>query len=289
MRDGEFDGRQGPRGQDRACDDDAAGRLLLDHEIGPDRQHRRLQDHAENLRGRAEPARDIGGLLLRGEVSLVRARPERRETAAHPHRAEHLGVAPACFRKAVARHAEANRGPGRLPGEDFREERQHDENQRAHERRDADPEMEGEADEEIERDPGHVEERGRARARQETADLIEVAERLQPVACGAALQGQPDDVVVDTVAQRLVEACADPSQDSRPYQVDHALKGIENEDDRGERDERRDAAAGEHPVVDLQHVKGAREHEDVQNAAHDPDADKGGSRRGQHRREFAAR
>ena len=54
--------------------------------------------------------------------------------------------------------------------------------ERADQRRDADPGMEQEADREVERHPGQVEQRRRPEAGQEAADLVEIAHRLQAVA-----------------------------------------------------------------------------------------------------------
>jgi hypothetical protein len=56
--------RQRPRGEDRAGDDDAGGRLLVDHQIGPDAEHGGLQGHAHDPRHRAKPAADVARALL---------------------------------------------------------------------------------------------------------------------------------------------------------------------------------------------------------------------------------
>jgi len=53
--DREIDRRQRPRAQDRAGDDDAGGRFLVNHQIGTDAEHGRLQHHAQHLGG---PRRD---------------------------------------------------------------------------------------------------------------------------------------------------------------------------------------------------------------------------------------
>ena len=70
----------------------------------------------------------------------------------------------------------------RLAGAELGQQRQPDEQDRADQCGDADPEVEQEADREIERHPRQVEQRRRPEARQEAADLIEVAQRLQAVA-----------------------------------------------------------------------------------------------------------
>jgi hypothetical protein len=64
MGDREIDRRQRPGREDRACDDDAGGGLLMNDQIGADRQHRRLQHHAQHLGDRAEAARHVAGALV---------------------------------------------------------------------------------------------------------------------------------------------------------------------------------------------------------------------------------
>ena len=60
--DRKIDRRERARAQDRAGDDDAGGRLLVDHELGADREHAGLQHHAQHFRHRAEPAGDVARL-----------------------------------------------------------------------------------------------------------------------------------------------------------------------------------------------------------------------------------
>ena len=49
VRDRKIDRGQRPRAQDRAGDDDAGGGFLMDHEVGADAEHRRLQRHAQHF------------------------------------------------------------------------------------------------------------------------------------------------------------------------------------------------------------------------------------------------
>ena len=100
----------------------------------------------------------------------------------------------ACSTSALRRLASASalraaprlgRGLGRLARAQLGQQGDADEDERADGSGDADPEMEDEADAEIERHPGQVEQRRRPEARQEGADLVEIAQRLQAVAGGA--------------------------------------------------------------------------------------------------------
>ena len=85
--------------EDRAGDDDAGGRLLVDDEIGADREHGRLQHHAQHLCDRAETAGDVAGALIAGEIFLVGLAPARGQPAGHAHRDQHFGVAAAGLRR----------------------------------------------------------------------------------------------------------------------------------------------------------------------------------------------
>ena len=93
--DGQIDRRQRPRAQDRAGDDDAGGRFLVDDEIGADPEHRRLQHHAHHLGDGAEAAGDVAGALIAGQIFLVGLAPALGQPARHAHGDQHFGVAPA--------------------------------------------------------------------------------------------------------------------------------------------------------------------------------------------------
>ena len=108
VRDREIDRRQRPRAQDRARDDDARGRLLVNHQIGADPQHRRLQHHAHDLGGGAEAARDIAGALIAGQIILVGHAPAPGQASRHSHRDQHFGVAPAGGGEIVAARRQAH-------------------------------------------------------------------------------------------------------------------------------------------------------------------------------------
>ena len=61
--DRKVDRRQRAAAQDRAGDDDARRRLLIDHQPGADRENGGLQQQAQHFRHRAETAGDVAGAL----------------------------------------------------------------------------------------------------------------------------------------------------------------------------------------------------------------------------------
>ena len=117
-----------------------------------------------------------------------------------------------------------------------------------------------------------VGEGGRAAAGDEGADLVEVAERLQPVAGERVPERQGDDGAEDLGVHHLVDIGADADQDAGPHLVEEAERGVEERDDRREAEERRDALARDHAVVNLQHEQRPGQGQDVHDAAEDDDA-----------------
>jgi hypothetical protein len=83
----------------------------------------------------------------------------------------------------------------------------------------------GEADGDVERNPGQVEQRGRPQAGEERADGIEIAHRLQALAAGPCPQRQPHDDVVDARAQPAIKLIADAHQQSTARNLQQGLKG----------------------------------------------------------------
>ena len=146
--------------------------------------------------------------------------------------------------------------------------------------------MERETDREIERQPRQVEERARSHAAEEGTNIVEIAQRLQTLVAGARDQRQPHHGVEHPLVERFIERGADPPEDPAADQVEHALRNVEAAGEDDQADQRRHAAAREHPVVDLQHEERAGQIEQVDHATHDADADEGGAAGAQRITEF---
>ena len=188
---------------------------------------------------------------------------------------QRFGVTARRFRQRLALSRQLSDRLLRPPRHQLGEEGEADDHQRAAKRGHADPEVKQEADENIERHPRQIEQRDRAGARQEGAHLVDVAQRLQAVTAAAREQRKPADHAIDALAQAFAERASDPDQDTAAQQVEQALEGVENDHHDGEADQRRDAAAREHAVVDLQHVDRAGEIEHVDERARERDARNG--------------
>ena len=133
--------------------------------------------------------------------------------------------------------------------------------------------MEGEADRQVEGQPRQVEERARPHAAEERAHIVEIAQRLQTLVAAADQKRQPDDGLEHAGVDGLIERGADPPEDPSPQQIEHALGDVQSAGEDDEADQRRHAAARQHPVIDLQHEDRAGQVQQVDHATHDADAD----------------
>ncbi len=212
---------------------------------------------------------------MRIEIFVVAGSPARRQTPGHPHGLQHFGIAAAGLGKRQPYGAVAGGLPGRNPRKHLGQQRERDENDGASERGEPDPEVKDEAEAEIERHPGQIEQGGRAHAGQETAHAVQIAQRLQAVGTGSHLQRQPDDGFVHPIAEPLVQRAADAHQHAPADRIEQTLDRIDHGDHDGQPDQRRNTAARQHAIVDLQHEQRAGEHQHVDGAAEQPDGHEG--------------
>src|SRR3954467_11652353 len=110
-------------------------------------------------------------------------------------------------------------------------------------------------------------------AGQEAADLVEIADRLQTVARRSRLERQPHEDVEHASAQSFVERGADTDEHASAQHVEDALESVEDESDHRQSNERRDAPARQHAIVNLEHEEPARQIEHVDQAGHTADAE----------------
>ncbi|MEY9627216.1 hypothetical protein ABIA27_002251 [Sinorhizobium fredii] len=215
--------------------------------------------------------------LFSSRNSALRRSQSSASRRGHAHRLDDLGIALRGLGEGVAQAARL----GRLPGGSLRaaigeigEKRQ---DQAATDRHEADHRMKQEADGDIEGKPGQIEQRRRPGTGEERANLIEVAQRLKPVALHPELQGRLHHRPIDAAAQALVERAGNAHQHAPADQLEGALEGVEQQSQQAERNQRGNAAARQNPIVDLEHEERAGEIEDIDERTGDADADKGGS------------
>ena len=133
--------------------------------------------------------------------------------------------------------------------------------------------MDDEAADEEDRHERHVEERRRAHAGEEAADLVEIADRLQALGRLGALERHASPRGRRR-GETSISSNRAPMRASilARMRVEPALKDVGGKDDQRDADQGRDAAARQHAVVDLQHVDRAGEHQKIDDAREDRDA-----------------
>ena len=131
--------------------------------------------------------------------------------------------------------------------------------------------MEDRADQNVERRPRQVADRNQPVARDEAPDGIEVPDDLKAVCVGAGDRGVMN-AVEDAVPDQFVEGVAHALQEAAARGVDRGLQQEQHQRDREQADQRRQAAARQHPVVGLEHEDRSDQHQEI-------DEEAGGSRR----------
>ena len=130
----------------------------------------------------AEATGHIACLAVGGKIGLVGDLPAFAEPACKPHSLDDLGVAARGFQLPIARHVFDHGVANRLLGKDIGQNSQGYEQNGAGKGRHTDPEMKQKTYAEIERHPRQIEKGGRPRAGEKTTHIVEIAQRLKPVA-----------------------------------------------------------------------------------------------------------
>ncbi len=133
-----------------------------------------------------------------------------------------------------------------------------------------------------ERRPRQVQQRPRRRRGQKPAHRLQVLQRLARVAAPRRIPPGAVGGVEHPLVQRILEPRTDPRQDASSAQaVRH--QPVEIDHDGEQHDQRRLRAAGQHPVVDLQHEQRPGEHQQVHRRTQRADDDQRTAMPGQNR------
>jgi len=188
-------------------------------------------------------------------------------------RANDLGVALHRVREHLSLRAAVHRSAGGAARHPFGQHRHGHDRKHPEQRHHADRRVKQEQRDQEDRYPGHVEEGRRSHARHEDAHLVEVPQRLLHLHRLDAAQRQRHKRSLDRILQAGIEQGRDPAQHARPQRVEIPLHQIGEQHHQRQAEQRRDVAAWNHPVVDLQHIKRAGEHQQIDGAAEQRDAD----------------
>ena len=126
--------------------------------------------------------------------------------------------------------------------------------------------MKGRADQDVERRPRQVADRDQAAAGDETPDGVEIPDDLQPVVIRSGDRGMVH-AAENLLAHRLVEGFGHPRQQPAAHDVDGGLHHQQHHRDQQQADQRRDAAAGQHAVIGLQHEDRTDQHQEIDQGA----------------------
>ena len=77
---------------------------------------------------------------------------------------------------------------------------------------------------------------------------------------------------MDREREPLIEQSRRPGHDPRTEQIERALEGVSADQKDGEGDQSGHALAAQHSIVDLQHVEGTGEHQQVHDAREEGNA-----------------
>jgi hypothetical protein len=80
---------------------------------------------------------------------------------------------------------------------------------------------------------------------------------------------------IDALTQIFIDRTTDAQQDPTADDIQDALKRKQAGGEQGEPDQRRDAPARQDPIVDLEHEQRRGEHQDIDEAAQEPDRHEG--------------
>jgi hypothetical protein len=78
---------------------------------------------------------------------------------------------------------------------------------------------------------------------------------------------------MDRFLQAAIEQRRDPGKHPRPHRIEISLHQIGDQHHQGQTEQGREVTARNHPIVYLQHIKGTRQHQDVDDTAEDGNPD----------------
>ena len=255
--------------QDRACDHRAARNLALKDVVGPNAEHRRLQEKTEGLGNRPERARPVVRRHALGQRIIALAHPAFGHRAAQTLGQNHLASRARLVGETVG-------GLGRHLGQAHPMRRgelvyqcKHHDDQPARHGKPAQHRVEQEDRRDEDRRPGHVHEGQQHRRGKEALDSVEIAQRRRGhglfLRVGAPAQRRIEDAGIEPG----LESRAHPRHDPSPSIVEQGHQAIKPGHQDRQRDQCLDRARMQHPVIDLKHVERSGQHQQVDENAED--------------------
>ena len=258
--DDQFDRLDGPAEQDGGGDDGAGGNLALDRQPGAGAERERLEDQAQEFDGPGIGAADELGVGLGRHGLAALAQLAGDEGLAHAQRAHDLGLGGDGLLGGIGLGGGLGGGLDAGLGRPFVQDRQHEEDRAADQGQHAERPVQHEAEQQIDRRPGDVAQRQRALAAEARAEGVEVPHGLGHL--GPGFLGA-DDPVQDRSGEKAIETQAGADQDARANVVERRQGGEREGDHHGHEQQGQNAPRRHDAVVDLHHVEGRGEVQDV--------------------------
>ena len=257
---------QSPARQHRGGDDHPARDFAQDHQIGPQRQDPRLQQHPEGPAGGGQHFGRIAALLPPGQCGPVQALPAGGQGGGHAHRQNRLGIAVAFVGKIplclVQMGGAGHRTAGQHPVGDGNQAGDTGPRHR-------DPAQPGVNDEQhaqIQRHKRQIKQRRDGRPRQKAAHHIKIAQGLR--ALGFAPRNACADPGIKGHAAGVLVQCQRPArQQPGAQKVVKSQKAVQHDDNAKQAQQGGHRSAGQHPVIDLQHIDRPGQHQHIQHRA----------------------
>ena len=261
-----FERADGAAHQDGGGDHRAGARLALDDEPGADAEDGGLEEEAERLGAGAEAGEDAARPGEGGIAAIEQATPAGADSAGHAEGFQHFGVAGHLGRAHRARSLIVLALLHQAGGHAFVERRGGDQHDRAEHGPGAEKRVEHEQHDEEERAERYIEHRAGDGARDEAAQGAQVADR--PVGRAARIgEAERHGGRGGAVDQRTLEAGGGDAEEARARPFEDGKRAVEDEHEERQRKQGRDRLGGEDPVIDLQHVERAGQHQDVDEQA----------------------
>jgi len=238
-----------------------------------------LQQEPQDFGRRGKNARFVRGIGRRFHIFVIDAAPDPAKRIGHAHAAQNFGIAATGFGQTAPFGLHLAGFLHRIAGKIIGKQRQDEQHHRPGDCKSAEPGVKQIDDKQIDRCPGHVEQGRDTLSGKETANALQVANRLNRVCLGARLDRQQHVFVQGKKTDIRIEAVTDTNQNPLPDEFQNAHEAIERNDKQNQGDERRDAAACKDPVIDLQHEQRPGQHQEIDDETEGSDAGEGRSRR----------
>ena len=229
-----------------------------------------MQEHAQRLGTGIDQSGGVAGLLLQSKHVGIDGVPPPRQRERHAHAVDHFGIAKRNLSALIALGRSGVRALQFLRRQGMIGERERGEDRRTSDGEEPEQRVQEKNEGEIDWHPWRIEQRHDPRAAKIGSNGGKIAQSLGAV--GQSAQRVFDRTPEQRGRQHAIDPHSKSHQDARPQHIQRSHCGQRAPGNQRQIDERLDAAAGQHSVIDLQHVHGDRQHQQVHRHAERADS-----------------